>query len=85
MGRRSQSTITFCINLEKYFKCPILLWDERLSTKAIEKEMIKSDTTRKKRAKTIDTSSATWILQGAMDAMQNINSLKINKYNEPIE
>ena len=47
--------------------------------------MIKSDTTRKKRAKTIDTSSATWILQGAMDAMQNINSLKINKYNEPIK
>jgi putative Holliday junction resolvase len=49
---------------------PIAFWDERLSTKAVERVLIdEADMTRKRRAELIDKMAAAYILQGALDAM----------------
>lgn len=48
---------------------PILLWDERWSTQAVERAMIGADVSRAKRAAKVDSAAAAFILQGAIDAL----------------
>jgi putative Holliday junction resolvase len=48
---------------------PILLWDERWSTQAVERAMIAEDLSRKTRAERVDRLAAAYILQGAIDAL----------------
>ena len=48
---------------------PILLWDERWSTVAVERTMIEQDMSRAKRAERIDNLAAAHILQAAIDAL----------------
>lgn len=61
----------FAAILEENFKFPVLLWDERLSSSAMENFLIKeADLSRKKRAKILDASAAAYILQGALDALK---------------
>lgn len=47
----------------------ITLWDERLSTVAVERFMISDDMTRKRRGEVVDKMAAAYILQGALDAL----------------
>ncbi len=65
---RTQSTRAFARNLAD-MGLPILLWDERWSTMAVERAMIAADVSRAKRAERIDSAAAAYILQGAIDAM----------------
>lgn len=65
---RSQSTRAFAKNIDD-IGLPILLKDERWSTQAIEREMIAADMSRAKRAEKIDSGAASFILQGAIDAL----------------
>ena len=65
---RTQSVRAFARNFEA-LELPILLWDERWSTAAVERQMIEADITRKKRAATIDNAAAAYILQGAIDRL----------------
>ena len=64
-GPRAQSVRAFARNLAKLTVLPIALWDERLSTVAVERELIAADVSRKKRAAVIDEHAAIFILQGA--------------------
>ena len=64
---RSQSTRAFARNVADLG--PILLWDERLSTVAVERAMIAQDMSRAKRAERIDSLAAAHILQAAIDAL----------------
>lgn len=66
-GPRAQSTRAFARNLAKITDLPIALWDERLSTAAVERELIAADASRRKRAAVIDQHAAAYILQGALD------------------
>jgi putative Holliday junction resolvase len=68
-GVRAQSTRAFARNLAKLTDLPIALWDERLSTSAVERELIAADVSRAKRAKVIDEHAAIFILQGALDRL----------------
>src|SRR5437588_6943300 len=68
-GRRAQSTRAFARNLARLTALPIALWDERLSTAAVERELIAADVTRARRAKVIDQHAAAFILQGALDRL----------------
>lgn len=68
-GPRAQSSRTFARNLSKALELPVLLWDERLSTVAMERELISLDTSRRRRAEVIDEMAATFILQGALDRL----------------
>jgi putative pre-16S rRNA nuclease len=71
-GPRAQSTRAFARNLAKLTDLPIALWDERLSTAAVERELIAADVSRKKRAAVIDQHAAAYILQGALDRLANL-------------
>jgi len=51
---------------------PVLLWDERWSTQAVERAMIDADVSRAKRAERVDALAAAHILQGAIDALVNL-------------
>ena len=64
---RSQSTRAFARNIGDL--APVLLWDERLSTVAVERAMIAQDMSRAKRAERIDSLAAAHILQAALDAL----------------
>lgn len=65
---RTQSTRAFARNMEE-LGLPILLWDERWSTQAVERQMIAEDISRAKRAERVDKIAASYILQGAIDAL----------------
>jgi|SRR5689334_13285875 putative Holliday junction resolvase len=71
-GPRAQSTRAFARNLAKLTDLPIVFWDERMSTMAVERELIAADVSRKKRAAVIDQHAAAYILQGALDRLANL-------------
>ena len=68
---RTQSVRAFARNLAPLSK-PVLLWDERWSTQAVERAMIDADVSRARRAEAIDKLAAAHILQGAIDALANL-------------
>ncbi|WP_066821742.1 Holliday junction resolvase RuvX [Sphingomonas mali] len=65
---RTQSTRAFARNIAD-LDLPILLWDERWSTQAVERQMIAEDLSRAKRAERVDKLAASYILQGAIDGL----------------
>ena len=69
LGPRAQSTRAFARNLARLTELPIALWDERLSTAAVERELITANVTRARRARVIDQHAAAFILQGALDRL----------------
>ncbi len=68
-GPRVQATHAFARNLAKLTDIPIALWDERLSTAAVERMLIEADRSRARRAELVDKLAAAWILQGALDRL----------------
>jgi putative Holliday junction resolvase len=70
---RTQSVRAFARNLAP-LRLPILLWDERWSTQAVERAMINADVSRAKRAEKVDALAAAHILQGAIDALANLSA-----------
>ena len=70
---RTQSVRAFARNLQP-LDLPLLLWDERWSTKAVERAMIEADVSRARRAEKVDALAAAHILQGAIDALANLPS-----------
>jgi len=68
-GARAQSTRAFAQNFASLTELPIALWDERLSTAAVERALIAADASRARRKAVIDQHAATYILQGALDRL----------------
>jgi len=73
-GPRAQSTRAFARNLSRLTQLPIAFWDERLSTAAVERELIAANVSRAKRAAVIDQHAAAYILQGALDRLARLAS-----------
>ncbi len=72
-GPRVQSVRQFARNLQKdgfFAPMPLVFWDERLSTQAVERSMIESDLSRARRAEIIDSAAAAYILQGYLDSLR---------------
>jgi putative holliday junction resolvase len=69
-GPRAQSTRAFARNLARLTELPIAFWDERLSTAAVERDLLAADVSRAKRAAVIDQHAAAFILQGALDFLR---------------
>lgn len=67
-GPRCQSTLAFSKNLAEKIPLPQALWDERLSTSAVERTLIEADRSRKRRKELVDKMAAAYILQGALHA-----------------
>lgn len=56
-------------DLEAKISIPIILWDERLTSKQVERVMMEGNVKRKKRSQHVDTLSATLILQSYLDTL----------------
>lgn len=68
-GSRIQSTNAFVRNMARKTDIPFVSWDERMSTKAVERVLLEADATRASRARVIDKMAAGYILQGALDRL----------------
>ena len=69
-GPRAQSTRAFARNFSKLTDLPIAFWDERLSTAAVERELIGMDMSRARRAEVIDEHAAIYILHDQQEHRQ---------------
>ena len=71
-GPASQSVRQFAVNLDNILEIGITFWDERLSTSAVERLLIKeADLSRNRRSEIIDKMAAAYILQGALDSLSS--------------
>tara|TARA_B100001250_G_C19754520_1_gene769449 strand:+ start:28 stop:483 length:456 start_codon:yes stop_codon:yes gene_type:complete len=71
LGKSAQSVKDVCINIDKIIDLPICLWDERLSTVGSFNISSQLDINVTKRVKDIDKNAAAFILQGAIDYLNN--------------
>jgi putative Holliday junction resolvase len=70
-GPRCQSARAFARNLLRIRDLPIVFWDERLSSVAVNRMLIaEGDVTRARRGDLVDDIAAAWILQGALDRLR---------------
>ncbi|MDP2698069.1 Holliday junction resolvase RuvX [Thalassospira sp.] len=70
IGTSCHRVYAFVDEMSKHVSLPVLMWDERLSTSAVERILIgEVDMTRKRRAEVVDKTAAAYILQGALDNM----------------
>ena len=71
-GPACQSVRQFAVNLDNILEIGITFWDERLSTSAVERLLIKeADLSRSRRSEIIDKMAAAYILQGALDSLSS--------------
>ena len=70
-GSSAQSVKDTSQNIEKNINVPICLWDERLSTVGAFNLSSQLDINVSKREKKIDENAAAFILQGAIDFLNN--------------
>jgi putative Holliday junction resolvase len=67
---RAQATRAFAREFARLYAIPLAFWDERMSTAAVQRDLIANDVSRAKRAEVIDKMAAAYILQGALDRLQ---------------
>ncbi len=68
-GPAAQAARDWTRSLSEATGLPAAMWDERLSSNAVNRFLIgDADLTRKKRAEAVDRSAAAWMLQAALDA-----------------
>lgn len=72
IGPAAQAARDWALALSEATGLPAALWDERLSSAAVNRALIQeADLSRKKRADTVDRAAAAWMLQAALDATRN--------------
>ena len=71
LGKSSQSVKDTSNNIAKLIDLPICLWDERLSTVGAFNISSQLEVNATKREKDIDQNAAAFILQGAIDYLNN--------------
>ena len=71
IGERGEMVLSFKEKLEESISLPVILEDDRLTTKVAENILITADVSRKKRNKVIDKMAANVILQSYLDRRNN--------------
>lgn len=70
-GERCEKTLQFKDRLQRNFKSlEIVLWDERLSSKAFERAMAELGLSKDRIKKNLDEAAAIYILQGYLDSIK---------------
>lgn len=72
-GPRAQATRAFARNFASLDPIPVVYWDERFSTAAVQRDLIANDVSRARRAEVIDKMAAAYILQGALDRLSRLS------------
>jgi putative Holliday junction resolvase len=73
-GPAVQAMRNFALHLEQGLKVPLVLWDERLTTKAAEDLLIAADVSRKKRKGAVDRVAAAILLQSYLASREQASS-----------
>jgi putative Holliday junction resolvase len=69
VGPAAQAARDWTLALSEATGLPAALWDERLSSVAVNRFLIgEVDLSRKKRAEVVDRAAAAWMLQAALDS-----------------
>jgi putative Holliday junction resolvase len=69
VGPAAQAARDWALALSEVTGLPIALWDERLSSAAVNRFLVgEADLSRRKRAGVVDRMAAAWMLQAALDA-----------------
>jgi len=77
LGERCRKTEEFKTRLENTTRLPVVLWDERLSTMAVERSFIEANVRREKRKNIVDRQAAAFILQGYLDYRRGMTENKL--------
>ena len=64
--------LSFARNFAALDPTPVVYWDERMSTAAVQRALIANDVSRARRAEVIDQMAAAYILQGALDRLAGV-------------
>jgi putative Holliday junction resolvase len=70
VGPQAKKVLSFIELLKKETDLPIRLWDERLTTKASKRSIIKADLGRQRRRHVIDKVASALILQNYLDYLK---------------
>lgn len=70
IGERGKKTKSFEKLLKTLVDCPIILWDERLTTVSAHNLMNETNVRGKKRKDSVDRIAAAFILQGYLDSQK---------------
>ncbi len=68
-GPAAQAARAYARNLARELDLPVTMWDERLSTAAVERTLLDADMSRRRRGEVIDKMAASFILQGFLDRL----------------
>ncbi len=71
IGERAEITLKFKEKLEELTKLPVVMEDERLTSKVANDVLINADTSRKKRKERVDGMASVIILQSYLDRKGN--------------
>jgi len=74
IGTSAERISAFADLVGNALEIPVVMWDERLSTVAVERVLIEADVSRAKRKKVVDKLAAAYILQGFLDSLRNQHS-----------
>jgi putative Holliday junction resolvase len=77
LGVRAGAITRFIERISEGMDVPVSAWDERLSTRAVEKVLIQGNVSRLKRKKVVDKLAASYILQGYLDSIARDKGLSI--------
>lgn len=69
-GKQAEKVLLFVESLRKHFSCPIVTWDERLTTVQAERALIEQDMSRAKRREKRDAIAAEIMLQSYLDFLK---------------
>ena len=70
-GPAAQAARDWALALSEMAGLPGTMWDERLSSAAVNRVLVQeADLSRKRRARVVDRAAAAWILQAALDAFR---------------
>ena len=74
LGFKAQEVMQFADLLRKRTDVPVILWDERLTTKMADRSMLEADMSRRKRRRKADMVAAQLILQSYLDSRRRENA-----------
>jgi putative Holliday junction resolvase len=73
-GPSAQSARAFARNWAGHSEVALVLWDERLSTRAVTRTLLDADASRKRRDEVVDRMAAAYILQGALERLRHLRN-----------
>ena len=71
MGERAEKSLEFGEMVEKRTGLPVIMWDERLTTREAGRALMEAGVRRENRKDYLDSVAAVLILQGYLDSLSN--------------